>query len=205
MARSDLKTHGSDANEPLNRATILRAAGLLAERKGLAAVTMRALGQSLGVDASAFYYYFSGKPELLEQLGREAVSHIAIPDVKDFADWREWFIAVALNYRSILIEKNYLRDLIAGGFVSWSEFPQYAKVREFLSSDSVPEKDQFFVIESVHSFVLGAALIARSSVWSEAEYDRESDENDRGAGDFAAALRILLTALIELKTVRPVS
>lgn len=48
----------------LDNATILQAALALLEEKGQA-FSMRALAQSLGVDAMALYHYYAGKEELL--------------------------------------------------------------------------------------------------------------------------------------------
>lgn len=51
---------------PLDRDTILDAAITFIDEQGLAGLTMRRLGQALGVEAMALYRYVAGKEELLD-------------------------------------------------------------------------------------------------------------------------------------------
>lgn len=57
---------GEAPREPLSRERIVAAALELIDDEGLDALTMRALGQRLGVEAMALYYYFPNKAALLE-------------------------------------------------------------------------------------------------------------------------------------------
>lgn len=56
--------------QPLSRETIIAAALELVEEQGLNRLTMRALGDRLGVEAMALYHYFSSKDELLQAIGQ---------------------------------------------------------------------------------------------------------------------------------------
>jgi AcrR family transcriptional regulator len=56
--------------QPLSREVIIAAALELVDQQGLKRLTMRALGERLGVEAMALYHYFSSKDELLEALGQ---------------------------------------------------------------------------------------------------------------------------------------
>jgi AcrR family transcriptional regulator len=51
---------------PLNRERVLHAAVALADERGIDALTMRALGEELGVEAMSLYYYVANKDELLD-------------------------------------------------------------------------------------------------------------------------------------------
>jgi AcrR family transcriptional regulator len=57
---------GALPREPLSGERIVEAALQLIDDEGLEALTMRALGQRLGVEAMALYYYFPNKAALLE-------------------------------------------------------------------------------------------------------------------------------------------
>lgn len=62
------------AREQLSKERITAAALELVEERGLKGLTMRALGERLGVEAMALYHYFPSKAALLEavsQVGRE--------------------------------------------------------------------------------------------------------------------------------------
>jgi AcrR family transcriptional regulator len=56
--------------QQLSRETIIAAALELVEEQGLKKLTMRALGDRLGVEAMSLYHYFSSKDELLEAISQ---------------------------------------------------------------------------------------------------------------------------------------
>lgn len=56
----------STRREPLNRERVLRAAVDLADREGIDALSMRRLGQELGVEAMSLYNHVGGKEDLLD-------------------------------------------------------------------------------------------------------------------------------------------
>jgi AcrR family transcriptional regulator len=70
---------GSKRRPPLSRDRVLRAALELADREGLDGLTMRKLGDSLGVEAMSLYNYFASKDELLAGLIDIVFSEIEIP------------------------------------------------------------------------------------------------------------------------------
>jgi AcrR family transcriptional regulator len=57
-------THRPDARTPLNRGRVLRAAIAIADREGIAALSMRRLGRELGVEAMSLYNHVAGKEDL---------------------------------------------------------------------------------------------------------------------------------------------
>lgn len=59
----------SGSRAQLSRERITQAALDLVEERGLKGLTMRALGESLGVEAMAIYHYFPSKEALLQAVG----------------------------------------------------------------------------------------------------------------------------------------
>jgi AcrR family transcriptional regulator len=57
-------TARSKARRPLNRERVLRAAVAIADRDGIAALSMRRLGRELGVEAMSLYNHVAGKEDL---------------------------------------------------------------------------------------------------------------------------------------------
>ena len=51
---------------PLSRDLVLPTALRLADQGGLASLSMRKLGQELGVEAMAVYYHFANKDEVID-------------------------------------------------------------------------------------------------------------------------------------------
>ncbi|MCU0504257.1 MAG: TetR/AcrR family transcriptional regulator C-terminal domain-containing protein [Chloroflexi bacterium] len=73
--------------EPLNRERVLRAAIDVADAEGLDAVTMRRVGQALGVEAMSLYNHVDGKDALLDGMADLLVGEIETPPAD--VEWKE--------------------------------------------------------------------------------------------------------------------
>jgi AcrR family transcriptional regulator len=71
---------------PLTRESIIQVAMAFADSNGLEALSMRRLGQELGVEAMAIYHHFASKEELLEEMLGVVHGEIVVPS--DEPDWR---------------------------------------------------------------------------------------------------------------------
>jgi AcrR family transcriptional regulator len=108
-AQSDLDTAARiTTRRPLSRERVLRAAIDVADRDGIAAVSMRRIGQELGVEAMSLYNHVSGKEALLDamvdRLAAEVNAAVAALDTPDPAiDWRGALRGRALAARDVLL------------------------------------------------------------------------------------------------------
>jgi AcrR family transcriptional regulator len=59
-------TRRAQPRVPLSRERVLQTALKLADQGGLESLSMRKLGQELGVEAMAVYYHFANKDEVLD-------------------------------------------------------------------------------------------------------------------------------------------
>jgi AcrR family transcriptional regulator len=89
----------SPPRAPLTRERILRAAIDVADRHGLAALTMRRLGATLGVEAMALYKHVDGKDAILDGIVELIVGEIEVPDDRD---WRSAMRRRATSARAVL-------------------------------------------------------------------------------------------------------
>ena len=71
---------------PLTKERVLQAAVDLADRGGIEALSMRKLGQELGVDAMALYRHVRSKDDILDGIIQVIVSEIDLPDPGE--DWK---------------------------------------------------------------------------------------------------------------------
>src|ERR1700687_1318065 len=71
---------------PLSRERVLRAAVVLADTGGIESLTMRMLGQELGVEAMSLYNHVANKDDILNGIVDLVFSEIAIP--AGGAEWR---------------------------------------------------------------------------------------------------------------------
>jgi AcrR family transcriptional regulator len=76
-----------EPRQPLSRDRILNAALLLADRKGVEALSMRELGRELGVRAMSLYKHVANKDDVLDGIVDIVVSQIDLPT--QGAEWRK--------------------------------------------------------------------------------------------------------------------
>ena len=85
---------------PLTPQRVVGAAAAVADRDGLAAVTMRTVGRELGVEAMSLYHHISGKEALLDALTDWVFAQIEPPD--HTLPWREAVRGHAASTRRVL-------------------------------------------------------------------------------------------------------
>ena len=105
VARDDAK---GTPRTPLSRERVMRAAVDVADAEGIAAVSMRRIGQELGVEAMSLYNHVAGKEAMLdamvEQVATELVAAVASLESPDPAtDWRGALRARALAAREVML------------------------------------------------------------------------------------------------------
>ena len=88
------------SRRPLNRRRILEAAIQLVDREGLAALSMRKLGQELGVEAMSLYNHVPNKAALLDGMVGTVLGELEIPSA-DSAHWEDRLRGVARAYRRL--------------------------------------------------------------------------------------------------------
>jgi len=93
----------------LDRARILQAAVDFIDEHGLAALTMRRLGASLGVEAMALYRYVPGREDLLDGVVNRVVETLFDDDdgddvyIGDHNGWQDYLVRLAHGMRRIAL------------------------------------------------------------------------------------------------------
>ena len=95
---------------PLTRERVLQAAVELADRGGNEALSMRKLGQELGVDAMALYRHVRGKDDLLDGLVEVIVGQIERPTPD--SDWKTNLREQAMAARSVMLKHPWARRVL---------------------------------------------------------------------------------------------
>lgn len=101
---------GSEPRAPLNRQRVLRAAISLADDEGLDALTMRRLGEQLGVEAMSLYNHVANKEDLLVGMVDVIVSEIELP--AEGVDWKTAMRRRAVSVREVLVRHPWAVVLI---------------------------------------------------------------------------------------------
>jgi AcrR family transcriptional regulator len=108
MARqTDLSTK---RRSPLSRERVLRSAVVLADTGGIESLTMRRLGQDLGVEAMSLYNHVAGKDDILDGIADLVFSEIDLPS--DRADWKSAIRLRAISAREALVRHPWASSLM---------------------------------------------------------------------------------------------
>ena len=99
-----------NARAVLSKARIVEAAALVADRGGIAAVSMRSVAAELGVEAMSLYHHVANKSALLDSLADWAFEQISAPDVD--ASWRPAMASRARSARSVLVAHPWALGMI---------------------------------------------------------------------------------------------
>src|SRR5215469_10067043 len=95
---------------PLTRDRILRAAAGCADQHGLEALTMRRLGQLLGVEAMSLYNHVANKDDLLDGMVDLVFGEIDLPPAD--VDWQTAMRQRALSVREVLVRHPWATSLM---------------------------------------------------------------------------------------------
>ena len=120
--RTTLKSRRSAATPFLSRERVIEAAVDLADRDGIESLSMRKLGQALGVDPMAIYNHLRDKEELLDGIADAVVGEIE--PAPDTGDWRTSFRETLLAAR-----RTMLRHPWAAGVLETRQSPGPATMR----------------------------------------------------------------------------
>ncbi|MFI6173063.1 TetR/AcrR family transcriptional regulator C-terminal domain-containing protein [Nocardia sp. NPDC051052] len=98
------------ARAPLNREKVLHTAVQFADEHGLAALSMRKLAQTLGVEAMSLYNHVTNKDDLLDGIADLVVAEMGVPEIG--GDWKAAMRARAIAAHEVLLRHPWANGLI---------------------------------------------------------------------------------------------
>ena len=98
---------------PLSRERVLRAAIRLADEGGIEALSMRKLGQRLGVEAMSLYNHVANKNDLQDGIVELVLGEIELPP--DGAGWKEAIRRTAISSHETFIRHRWACNLMMRG------------------------------------------------------------------------------------------
>jgi AcrR family transcriptional regulator len=113
---------GSRRRKPLTRERVLQAAVRRADESGIESLSMRKLGQELGVEAMALYHHFANKDDLVDGMVDLVFGEIELP--ASAGNWR-----TAMRGRAIAVRDALLRHRWAIGLMESRRRPGIANLR----------------------------------------------------------------------------
>jgi AcrR family transcriptional regulator len=137
---------------PLTRERVFQAAVVLADERGFESLTMRALGEELGVEAMSLYHYVANKDELLDGMVDVVFSEIELPTTD--VDWK-----TAMRRRAISTRGALARHRWAVGLLQSSTSPGPANLRLVNAVLGCLREAGFSVENAVHAYSAQDAYI----------------------------------------------
>jgi AcrR family transcriptional regulator len=159
---------GPPARAPLSRERILQAAVSLADESGYESLSMRKLGEAVGVEAMSLYHHVAGKDDLLDGMVDAVFGEVELP--AGCADWK-----AAMRSRAISVRRVLSRHGWAIAFMSSRTSPGAATLRHHDAVLGCLRSAGFSVELAAHAFSLldsyiyGFALQERSLPFSTPE------------------------------------
>jgi AcrR family transcriptional regulator len=148
---------GRGRRVPLTRERVLQTAMRMADDGGLDALSMRKLGEELGVEAMALYHHFANKSRVLDGLVDLVFAEIAVPDPTDL-----W--STAMRRRGTAVRDALLRHRWAIGLMESRRHPGPANLRHHDAVLGCLRGSGFTVEQAAHaysvldSYIYGFAL-----------------------------------------------
>lgn len=176
-------------DQPLTRATIVAAAVEYVDEHGLPALTMRSLGQRLGVEAMSLYHHVNGREDLLDAMVEQLVSEVRVDPETTLgpADgWQAYLQALARSARALAVGHPLAFPLVATRHpaAAWLRPPlrSLAVVEDFLvamTSRGLDDRAAVHVYKVFTSFLLGHLLLEVAAAGaSTAPVEEPLDEGD---------------------------
>ena len=103
-------TDPAERRAPLSRERVLQTAFRLADQGGLESLTMRKLGQELGVEAMAMYYYFANRDQIVDGIVDLVFAEIDLP--ASDGDWKAAMRRRAISLRDVLLRHRWAIGLM---------------------------------------------------------------------------------------------
>ncbi|WAU82679.1 TetR/AcrR family transcriptional regulator [Streptomyces sp. Qhu-G9] len=100
MSEGGKSRRRASARTPLSRERVIRTAVAVADEKGSAALTMRAIAEPLGVEAMSLYHHVAGREDILDGMVDAVFGEIDLPP-RD-TDWKSAMRHRAVSARAAL-------------------------------------------------------------------------------------------------------
>jgi AcrR family transcriptional regulator len=157
----------------LDRDDITRVALELADRDGLAAVSMRRIATQLGVSAPSLYWHGRSKNELYELMADAVIGQVALPK-RPSGDWRRDLRSIARATREALRRHSWYAQLGIQPMLG-PQTQRYAQQASATLRDlGLTVAEQVEILAALNNYIVG--FVHREHAWH--EVTRRSGRSD---------------------------
>ena len=169
-----------------SREEITRAAVDLADRDGLAAVSMRRIAERIGSAPTSLYWYVATKDEIYELMVDAVIGEIELPG-RPSGDWRADLSSIASVTRATLARHPWLAQLGIHPIPGPATLRYGEIALSSLAGLGLDEASQVNVLAAVNNYIFG--FLGREAAWQNLIRRTRTTEAgwDSGLSDLAAA------------------
>ncbi|WP_409491252.1 TetR/AcrR family transcriptional regulator C-terminal domain-containing protein [Amycolatopsis sp. cmx-11-12] len=169
----------------------VRAALELLDEVGLDGLSLRKLGEKLGVQGPALYTHFKSKQALLDQMAETMLDERLAPldDPAAMTDWAGWLTERARTIRRTLLSYRDGARLHAGSRPT-EQSSMLPLIKPLLEA-GFPEQDAVHAILAISRYTLGCAIDEQQHLDDEDGVEHHEDP----AASFEFGLRLLISGL----------
>ncbi|RKT84563.1 regulatory protein, tetR family [Saccharopolyspora antimicrobica] len=136
---------------------IVQAAIDLADREGVAALTMRRVAAELGVGTASLYTYVPGRPDLIAMMLDQVIGRTSLPHELP-GDWRAKFEAWATEDWAMFHRHPWVPAVASEPVLPGpNAFAWYDSTLRVLAGTGLSEQEKVAVIETLDNYVRGTA------------------------------------------------
>lgn len=197
--RMEMVAEKREPRVPLSRERVLEAAVALADEDGLDGLTMRALAESLGVEAMSLYYHVANKEALLDGVAdsvvgeiNQAVAEMTLPDPRD--GWKQVMRERILMARRIMLRHPWAPKVIESRSLMSPEVLKYHHgLLEILRAGDISYD---LAHHSMHA--LGSRALGFSPELFQPDNSAQEEMGEEMLAAMAAELPLLVEMLAEI-------
>ena len=155
MVKNARQTLERPRREPLTRVRIIRAALRIMDEEGLDSVTMRHVGNELGVEAMSLYNHVQDKEDILDGICEEVLAEFRVPQADD---WGQAVRLGAHEYRRLLLAHPNVITLMTERhkpFTTAESLRAYEWVLDVFRSAGLSLKDSVQAFYVLGGYILG--------------------------------------------------
>jgi AcrR family transcriptional regulator len=143
--------------EPITRERLLSTALEIVDREGLDAVSMRRIGDALGIEAMSLYHYVANKAALLDGLVETVLAELGPTRKSD--SWESFLAARARRFRAVLLaHPNTLPLFATRPAVTPASIAQVETVLDRLRGASFTSREALATLQVLIAFVVGHTI-----------------------------------------------
>ena len=175
-----------------HRLDIVQRALVVLDSYGLADLSMRRLGQELGVQPSALYHHFANKQTLLAALADEVLARGARP--RSARSWPEQVTEICTGLRDAMLAYRDGAELVATAMAfGLGATTPYDELAGVLTGAGLDDELAAVATRTLLHYVLGHALEEQTHL--QAGSAGAIDDGPREGSDFAAGLGLVVDGI----------